>query len=383
MAALMTSVIDNSGKVSEYIYTCRQMGIDVLPPDINQGVGNFSVDHGKIRYGLAAIKSVGRPVIEAILAERKERGPYKTLKDFVERLSGREVNKRTIESFIKSGAFDSLGGTRKQFMIIYVQVMDQAARERKYSMTGQMSLFDMVDDDQKAEFDIPMPDVGEYEKETKLAFEKEVLGVYLTGHPMEEYEEKWKKNITRTTLDFQYDEETRRTKVRDGARETVGGIITGKTIKYTRNNKAMAFLTLEDLAGSVEIVVFPRDYEKAQQYLEEDSKVFIRGRVSEEDEAASKLICESVIPFEQTKKELWLQYSDKAAYLEGEEELLKLLEDSDGEDSVIIYCRKEKAIKRLPPSKSVNADKILLSKLTNYLGESCVKLIEKAIENNH
>ena len=383
MAALMTSVIDNSGKVSEYIYTCRQMGIDVLPPDINQGVGNFSVDHGKIRYGLAAIKSVGRPVIEAILAERKERGPYKTLKDFVERLSGREVNKRTIESFIKSGAFDSLGGTRKQFMIIYVQVMDQAARERKYSMTGQMSLFDMVDDDQKAEFDIPMPDVGEYEKETKLAFEKEVLGVYLTGHPMEEYEEKWKKNITRTTLDFQYDEETRRTKVRDGARETVGGIITGKTIKYTRNNKVMAFLTLEDLAGSVEIVVFPRDYEKAQQYLEEDSKVFIRGRVSEEDEAASKLICESVIPFEQTKKELWLQYSDKAAYLEGEEELLKLLEDSDGEDSVIIYCRKEKAIKRLPPSKSVNADKILLSKLTNYLGESCVKLIEKAIENNH
>ena len=218
MAALMTSVIDNSGKVSEYIYTCRQMGIEILPPDINKGVGNFSVDNGRIRYGLAAIKSIGRPVIEAIIKEREAAGEFKTLKDFIERLSGKEVNKRTIESFIKSGAFDSLGGTRKQFMVIYLQVMDQVNRERKYSMTGQMSLFDMVSDDQKAEFDIPLPNVGEYEKETKLAFEKEVLGIYLSGHPLEEYEDKWKKNITRTTLEFQLDEETGRAKVHDGAK---------------------------------------------------------------------------------------------------------------------------------------------------------------------
>jgi len=376
MAALMTSVIDNSGKVSEYIYTCRQMGIEILPPDINKGVGNFSVDNGRIRYGLAAIKSIGRPVIEAIIKEREAAGEFKTLKDFIERLSGKEVNKRTIESFIKSGAFDSLGGTRKQFMVIYLQVMDQVNRERKYSMTGQMSLFDMVSDDQKAEFDIPLPNVGEYEKETKLAFEKEVLGIYLSGHPLEEYEDKWKKNITRTTLEFQLDEETGRAKVHDGAKETVGGMITAKTIKYTKNNKVMAFLTLEDLAGSVEVIVFPKDYEKNQQYLEEESKVFIRGRVSEEDEADSKLICETVIPFEQTRKELWLQYPDKAAYLAGEQELFAMLADE-----VIIYCRKEKAVKKLPPGRNVKADKVLLSRLTNYLGEACVKLIEKPIEN--
>ncbi|MCI6533485.1 MAG: DNA polymerase III subunit alpha [Lachnospiraceae bacterium] len=381
MAALMTSVIDNPGKVSEYIYTCRQLGIEILPPDINKGEGSFSVDNGNIRYGLAAIKSIGRPVIDAIIAERNARGEFKNLKDFIERLSGKEVNKRTIESFIKSGAFDSLGGTRKQFMVIYVKILDQVNQERKYSMTGQLSLFDMVGDDQKAEFDIPLPHVGEYEKETKLAFEKEVLGIYLSGHPMEEYEEKWKKNITRTTLDFQLDEETGRTKVHDGAREIVGGIITSKTIKYTKNNQTMAFITLEDLAGSVEVVIFPKVYEKNQQYLNEEGKVFVKGRVSEEDEAASKLICESIVPFEQTKRELWLQYADKEAYLSKEKELLELLKDSDGSDSVVIYCKKEKAIKRLPANRNVSADKVLLSKLTNYLGESCVKVIEKPIEN--
>ena len=307
MAALMTSVIDAPSKVAEYIYTCRQMGIDILSPDINKGVGNFSVDNGDIRYALTAIKSIGRPVIAAVIEEREARGHFRNLKDFIERMAGKDINKRTIENFIKSGTFDSLGGTRKQYMVIYVQIMDQVNQERKNSMTGQMSLFDMVGEEEKAEFDVPLPEVGEYEKETKFAFEKEVLGFYLSGHPMEEYEEKWKKNISKTTLDFQIDEDTGRTKVSDGAREVIGGMITSKTIKYTKQNKVMAFVTLEDLAGAVEVVVFPRDYEKNQQYLNEDAKVFIRGRVSEEDEAASKLICEKVIPFEQTKRELWLQ----------------------------------------------------------------------------
>ena len=382
MAALMTSVIDNPGKVAEYIYTCRQMGIGILSPDINEGVGNFSVDGGNIRYGLAAIKSIGRPVIESLIRERESGGKFRSLKDFIERMSGKEVNKRTIEHFIKSGAFDSLGGTRKQFMVVYVQLMDQVNQERKYSMTGQMSLFDLVGEEEKAEFDTQMPDVGEYEKETRLSFEKEVLGVYLSGHPMEEYEERWRKGITRTTLDFQLDEETGRTRVHDGVKETVGGIIAGKTIKYTKNNKTMAFLTIEDLAGTVEVVVFPRDYEKYQQYLTEENKVFVRGRVSEEDDAASKLICEAVIPFDQTRKELWLQYEAKADFLSREQELYELLGDSEGDDQVVIYCRKERAVKRLPQGRNIHIDSIILNRLTNYLGESCVKVIEKPIENN-
>ncbi len=381
MAALMTSMIDNPPKVAEYIYSCRQMGIEILPPDINEGVGNFSVQDGKIRYGLAAIKSIGRPVIESIVRERNERGKFKTLKDFIERLSGKEVNKRTIESFIKSGAFDGLGGTRKQFMIIYVQIVDQVNQERKYSMAGQLSLFDMVDDDQKAEFDIPLPKVGEYEKETRLAFEKEVLGVYLTGHPMEEYEEKWRKSISKTTLDFQLDKETGAAKVHDGAKEIIGGIIATLAIKYTKTNKTMAILTLEDLLGTVEVVVFPRDYEKYKEYLQEENKVFIRGRVSEEDDAPSKLICESVVPFSQTRKELWLQYADKDTFLAQEQMLYDLIGNSDGRDEVVIYCKKERVVKRLGRNRNVQVETGLLSRLMNYLGDSCVKVIEKSIEN--
>ena len=380
MAALMTSVIDNAGKVSEYIYTCRQMGIAILPPDINAGEGRFSVDGDSIRYGLAAIKSVGRPVIDAIVKEREENGPFKHLKDFIERLSGKEVNKRTIESFIKAGALDSLNGTRKQFMMIYIKILDQVNQEKKYSMTGQMTLFDMVSEEQKQEFDIPLPNVGEYEKETLLAFEKEVLGIYVSGHPMEEYEAKWKKNITATTLDFQLDEETQRTKVREGEKAIIGGMITGKTIKHTKNNKTMAFLSVEDLMGTVEVVVFPRDYEKNRMYLEEDMKVFVKGRVSEEDGNASKIICETIIPFDDIPCELWIQFADIENYKAEETKLMELIEYSDGNDQVVIYCAKEKGVKRLPMNNNVQVDNELLERLKAYFGEERVKVVEKQIE---
>lgn len=381
MAALMTSVIDNSGKVSEYIYTCRQMGIDILPPDINKGEGRFSVDGKNIRYGLAAIKSVGRPVIDAIIEERKERGPFKHLKDFIERLTGKEVNKRTIESFIKAGAFDSLPGTRKQKMVIYVKILDQVNQERKYSMTGQMSLFDIVSDEQKKEFDIQLPNVGEYEKETLLAFEKEVLGIYVSGHPMQEYEAKWRKSISATTMDFQIDEETGRTKVREGAKEIIGGMITGKTIKNTKTNKTMAFLMIEDLVGTVEVVVFPKDYEKNRMYLNEDAKVFVKGRVSEEDDNASKLICEAIVPFEKTTCELWIQFPDKETYLAEESRLFEKLMHLEGNDSVVIYCAKEKIMKKLPPNRNIHVNPELLGELKVLYGENRVKVVEKHIEN--
>ena len=380
MAALMTSVIDNAGKVSEYIYTCRQMGINILPPDINSGEGKFSVDGQNIRYGLAAIKSVGHPVIEAIVAERKANGPFKHLKDFIERLSGKEVNKRTIESFIKAGALDSLGGTRKQFMMIYVKILDQVNQEKKYSMTGQMSLFDMVSEEQKSEFDIPLPNVGEYEKETMLAFEKEVLGIYVSGHPMQKYEAKWKKSITNTTLDFQADEETGRAKVHDGQRAIVGGMITGKTIKHTKNNKTMAFLTIEDLLGTVEVVVFPRDYEKNRAYLEEDSKVFVKGRVSEEEDNASKLICELIIPFEDVPSELWIQFPDIPSYQAEETKLLEMLKQEEGKDTVVIYCAKEKGVKRLPANRNIKVSAELLERLEEHFGKERIKVVEKQIE---
>ena len=382
MAALMTSVIDNPSKVSEYIYACRQMNIKILPPDINKGEANFSVDGGDIRYGLAAIKSIGRPVIKAIVEDREELGLFQNLEDFITRLSAKNIlNKRTIENLIKAGALDTLGGTRKQFMSIYVQIVDHVTQEKKNSMVGQMTLFDLVSEDQKEEFQIRMPDVGEYSKETLLAFEKEVLGIYVSGHPLEAYEEKWKKSISATTADFQLDEETGHTKVHDGAKEIIGGMITEKTIKHTKTNQMMAFITVEDLLGTVEVVVFPRDYEKNRDYLEVDSKVFVRGRVSEEDDKPSKMICEKIIPFERTKKELWIQFPDKATFLDEEQIVYGYLADSDGDDEVMIYCARERAVKKLPKNRNIGINEQILSRLMNHFGEKRVKVVEKPIEN--
>ena len=383
MAALMTSVIDNPTKVAEYIYVCRQMGIRILPPDINKGEADFSVDGGDIRYGLAAIKSIGRPVIRAIVNDRKELGEFRNLEDFITRISSRELmNKRLVENLIKAGALDVLGGTRKQFMSIYIQIVDHMQQEKKNSMVGQMSLFDVVSEEQKEEFQIRMPDVGEYTKENLLGFEKEVLGVYVSGHPLEPYEEEWRKVISATTADFQVDPEVGYTKVRDGAREIIGGIIVEKTVKHTKSNQMMAFLTVEDLFGTVEVVVFPRDYEKYRQYLEEDNKIFVKGRVSEEDDKASKLICEKILPFGQKKKELWIQFPDKETYLEEEAITYGYLADSEGNDEVVIYCEKEKIVKKLPANKNISINPQILSRLMNHFGENRVKVVEKAIENH-
>lgn len=380
MAALMTSCIENPSKVSEYILTCRQMGIKILPPDINRSVGNFSVEEGGIRYGLSAVKGIGKPVMDAIVAERELAGDFISLKDFCQRLTGKEVNKRTIENFIKSGAFDGLGGTRKQFMMIYIQILDSVNQEKKSSMSGQMSLFDIMGEEERKSFEIKLPDVGEYSRETKLAFEKEVLGVYISGHPLEEYEQSWRKNISAVTSDFYPDEETGQPHVLDGSKQIVGGMITEKTIKYTRNNKIMAFLTLEDLVGTMEIVVFPRDYEKNAHMMEVDAKVFIQGRVSAEDDKPSKLICEKISSFESIPKEIWIQFEGKTEYEQQVHHLYELLGNSDGNDQVVVFLKKERMMKRLPASRSVLINNSLVETLTREYGTENVKVVEKSIE---
>lgn len=380
MAALMTSVQDHVTKVSEYILTCRRMGIEILPPDINEGESGFSVSNQGIRYGLSAIKSVGRPVISSILEERKNGGRFTSVKDFLTRTSGKEVNKRAVENFIKAGALDGLEGTRKQKMLVYTTIMDSINQEKKHSMAGQISLFDLVGEEDKKAFEVSMPDVGEYDKETLLGFEKEVLGIYVSGHPLEEYEECWRKNITATTADFLLQEETGETKVRDGASVMIGGMITEKTIKYTKTNQPMAFVTIEDLLGTVEVVVFPRDYAKNQELLHEEAKVFIRGRANVEEERNGKLICERVYLFEDAKRELWVQFADKAEFAAKEEHLYEMLSDSDGRDTVVVYIAAEKVMKRLPVSRNIRIESSLLHTLTKNFGENNVKVVEKPIE---
>ena len=241
MAALMTSVIDNPSKVAEYIMTSRSMGIQILPPDINVGENGFSVAGGQIRYALSAIKSVGRPVIDAVVAERDARGPYQNLGDFVTRVTDRDMNKRVVEHFIKAGAMDSLGGTRKQLLSVYLQVIDGIQQNRKNNLAGQLSLFDIAGEEEKVDYQVSLPDVGEYSKEMKLAFEKEVLGIYISGHPLEEYQEMWRRNITNTTADFMMDEESGEVAARDGRIVTIGGMIAEKKIKYTKNERVSGF----------------------------------------------------------------------------------------------------------------------------------------------
>ena len=380
MAALMTSVIEMPTKVAEYIQVCRQMNIKILPPDVNRGAYGFSVDNGAIRYGLSAIKSVGRPVINALVEEREVKGEYRSLKDFIERLTG-TVNKRAIENFIKAGALDCLEGNRRQKMLVYSQIVDSIAQEKKNSFAGQMSLFDLVSDEEKKEYEIRMPDVEEYDKEMILAFEKDVLGIYLSGHPLEKYRNIMEKMISAKTTDFQPDEESGIPKVYDGQKVIIGGMITEKTIKYTRNNKVMAFLTVEDLLGTVEIVVFPRDYEKWQAMLNEDARVFVQGRVNAEDDKPSKLILEKVRAFEDMPQELWIQFKDKAEYAEKEQELLETLKGYSGVSAVVIYLKDVNAMKRLPAGYHARISDSLTGELRKKYGESNVKVVERVLKN--
>ncbi|MBR5475026.1 MAG: DNA polymerase III subunit alpha [Lachnospiraceae bacterium] len=379
MAALMTSVMDNTGKLSEYFLTCKQMGIAILPPDINEGQANFSVSGGAIRYGLSAIKSVGHNVIDAIIAEREENGPYTGLKDFIYRLSSKEVNKRTLENFIKSGALDGLPGTRRQKMMVSAELLERKNSEKKHNIAGQMSLFDLMSgNDAAEEFDVTFPNVGEYAKEELLAFEKEVVGMYLSGHPLEEYEAQWKRHITNVTTDFLFDEETNETKVTDGVRATIGGMITEKTLKTTKNQQMMAFLTLEDLHGVVEVVVFPRDYEKYRDMLVVDNKVYIKGRVNASADENAKLVLENMIAFADMPKEVWVQFADHEEYRKREQQLMGAIHDSDGSSPVVVYLAKEKQWKTLPPSQNVLANAELLEKLQRLFGEKNVRTREKA-----
>ena len=373
MAALLTSVINNAGKVAEYILVCRNMGIKILSPDINEGEAGFSVSEGGIRYALTAIRAVGRPVIDAIVSEREARGPFTNIKDFVTRMAG-EGNKKAMENFIKAGAFDSLGGTRKQFMCVYVQIMDHIQQDKKNNMAGQMSLFDLLEGAQKEAFDVKLPDVGEYPKELFLSFEKEVLGVYISGHPLEEYQEIWEKHITAKTAEFMLQDEGEEVAVEDNSRATIGGMIADKTIKYTKDNKVMAFLRLEDLVGSVEVIVFPKSYEKYSSLLTEDNRIFVQGRVSVEEDKDAKLICEKIEAFDAIPKKLWLKFADMEAYRKFAPQVEEILNASEGADQVIYYIEETKQIKKLPPNRNVRANAELLAALEGLLSKEAVKV---------
>lgn len=310
MAALMTSVMDNSGKVSGYIEECKKMGIRLLPPDINEGFAHFSVSGDKIRFGLAAIKNVGRNTIHAIVEERNQGGPYSSLTEFCNRLEGRELNKRCLESLIKSGAFDSLGGHRSQYILAYKGIIDGIANAKKKNIEGQLNLFDILmgeeEQENKTGYQDELPKVEEYEPNELLSMEKEVLGIYVSGHPLAGIETILKRRMNCSSLDFLQPEDEleaeltkQEQKIRDGSRVSIGGIIMEKNVKYTRNSKKMAFLKLEDLHGTVEVILFPDVYDKFSRYLIEEKVVLVKGYAKLAQEENGKIICQQIVPIEE------------------------------------------------------------------------------------
>lgn len=383
MAALLTSVKANPGKVLSYIMTCRQMGIEIIPPDINKGYGEFHVSDGKIMYGMSAIKGIGTPVIAAVTEERECRGDFVSMQDFITRMTSKEANRHTIENFIKSGAFDCLPGNRKQKMMVYGEMIDSVNHEKRGSIAGQLSLFDMEDTGLGHANEIKYPDVPEYGKEELLAFEKETLSIYISGHPLEDYESLLKKNCTKNSMDFVNDDEDNNTgmaKVYDGENVIIGGMITSKSIKITRKNTTMAFITVEDLYGSVEVIVFANCYEKKKELLETDSKVFIKGRASVGEDRQSKVICQDIIPFGKIPCELWVRFANIAEFKKNENRLYEKITPYDGNDTVCIYVIEEKLVKKLPKSMCTDARRIVKERVLEEFGENQVAIKEKSIE---
>ena len=366
MAALMTSVVDNTDKVAGYIYACRQMNIQMLPPDVNTSDMEFSVEDNAIRFGLSAVKSLGRPTIKAIIDERSK-SRFTSMQDFISRLYT-DLNKRTLENLIKSGAFDTFGNNRRQMMSVYARMLDNEAKQGKDAISGQMSLFDLVDESEKSQFEIKMPDVSEYTKEDILAFEKEVLGVYVSGHPLDEYSAMWKKHISAMSTDFELDDETGEPKVKVDSKATIGGMIMAKSVKPTKTGQLMAYLTIEDLVGTVEVIVFPRTFSTYRNIIEGTDKLFITGRVNANADENAKLICESVVPFEDVPRKLWIRFASEEEYLKKAADLAEELKYSDGKDSIIIYCTKENKRIALPQSRNIRITPDILASLRAQYG---------------
>lgn len=308
-AALITSVMGNSKKVAEYIQHCRNKGIEVLPPDINESSVSFTVKENKIRFGLAAVKNVGMSAILSIIKARDEKGRFLGLYDFLEKVDAGVINKRTVESLIKCGAFDSFGVYRSRMLAVYEKLMDSIQDRKKSNIEGQISLFDDMDAKDTAVGNI-YPEIGEYPQKVLLTMEKEMLGLYISGHPLEEYMSELQQRVSVTTAELSRDSEAdgQENPQLDGKEAVIGGIIVSVKQKSTKNNSLMAFVELEDLFGTVEVIVFPKTYEKYKSLLVQDGIVLIEGRISQKEEEDAKIISESIRPLSKnTGKKLYVK----------------------------------------------------------------------------
>ena len=398
MAAIMSSVMDTSGKVAKYIRECKKMGIRLLPPDVNGGFANFSVDGDSIRFGLSSIKNVGKGTVDALVEEREKGGNYKSLTEFIRRLSAYDVNKRCLESLIRAGAFDSLGGKRSQYVAVFQIIQSGLGQAKKTVAQGQLSLFDFGGEEDKTSYDMDeLPDMKEFPDTLRLSDEKELLGVYVSGHPLSKYEEVLKEHTTCTSIDFETEdtEEALQKNTLDGKTVKYGGIITAKSVKYTKaEQKPFCFLTVEDMYGAVEVAVFPKIYENIGARLTVDEVLVILGRVSAKEDEDAKLIASEVLFYNEMNTGSVLRDAPETIKTEKPKDSvlwIKLPKSSDakpsnitailakhgGNTKVMIYNENDDAKYLAPKQFWVSQSEMLTNELEELLGEGTVKLVER------
>lgn len=373
MAALMTSVMDNSSKITGYIDTCRKMDIKVLPPDINEGHAFFDAKDGHIIYGLAAIKNVGKNMIDRIVEEREKGGSFKSLTDFYNRMESKDTNKRSIESLILAGAFDKLGGKRSQYMAVYKQIANGINLSRKNNISGQMDFFGLGGNEAVEDKD-HLPDIPEFDSKDLLNYEKDVMGIYLSGHPLDKVRETLETytNFKSNQLIIREDEEDN---VEDGQAVTVGGILVEKKVIFTKMNKKMAFLTLEDTVGTMEVIVFPNLYEKFARINEE--RVFVvKGRVSIKEETNAVILADDLTTLENIldpgcdEPHILLRLDEDLRTPEVRNGLLHIFMRYSGNTKIIVENTEDGTKKPFPHKYNVTISEALIKELADLIGEN-------------
>lgn len=370
MAALLNSFVDNMDKVAFYVQVCKKMGIQVLPPDINESYSHFTVVDGKIRFGLNAVKNVGLNATIEIVKDREKNGKYKSVIDFFERIDSSQLNKKAVESLIKSGAFSSFGVFRSQLLAVYEKIMDDIHKNRERNIRGQISFFEAQNAEEHVDF--ALPDIKEFAKNMLLSMEKETLGLYISGHPLDEYVEDISKITNYTTRDFKVNDEGMLEKdITDNQSVVLAGIIESKKTKFTKNNNMMAFINIEDLYGTIEAIVFPAVYEKYSNIIKEDMPVVVRGKISIREEEEPKLICEEIKPLTHTvNKKLYLSL-DK---VDNFNIVKKILGKNKGNIPVFIKLNNQKLF-AANRELWVNGSSEMLNELEDVLGKNNVKII--------
>lgn len=396
IAAMLNSIMGTTEKVAHYINIAESMGIQVLPPDVNESYSRFTVKGDKIRFGMAAIKNVGANVVDGIVRARENKGKFQSLVDFINKMDTSSINKRAVECLIKAGALDSFKVFRSRMLAVHEKLIDNISSDKKRNIDGQISLFGT---EELKNPEVRYPEINEFDKRNLLAMEKEMTGLYITGHPLDEYAKSLKIQTTNEIADISSEHEMlddelndamgenfenaeifkkNGNRLQDNDRVILGGILASVNQKVTRNNTIMAFLTLEDLSGTIEVIVFPKTLDKVKSLCVTDSLVIIKGRLSIKEDEETKLICESIEPLEKIdSSKVYLRAENEIEAKEMNRKLKTLISDKYKGDTPIYLCAvRERQKFRVPRDRWVSLESDAILMLKENFGEQSVKVSE-------